>query len=629
MNANGRFVSAATATAGGGQMSAPPVSSMNAFSMTGWMTGVAAQGRQAGQSVVKSVTREIHREIESGSWKSTVKTALGATLAGLFTTAVGIAAGSVVAAMRRGRGILDLSQASGMSLGQSASAYTSLQAFGLRPDDVPGVSRNVWMQQMMSSVHGVSGAPGTPEYLRSYRERYTNMASSGPLGLMMAQNMEGRLGMEGARFMANLPRDMFEKQLARSWSMEKAFGMNPDEIRRAAQEMTLFSASFSEFADLLVSKIGSRLIPYLSHGLDNAIEWVSANGDKLSEGIVKGVDMGMTALHTLGRWLYADLPHLVLGGLKGLNNGVSGVVKGILTGIDMVQEPVTSLFTGIKSAIDWVKSYLPFGLGGGSGSGSGSGSGGSAASSEGATAPLSAAAPGVAAVGVAGAVKKWGWGGVWNGIKSAGQFLINPIGGRGAHWVNPWNVVTKPGLGMAARIPAVGIAGVGLGVAGYEGLRWLGNKTGLGPWKGLPSSLQIAQHYLGIGSAGAPTAGMSGAAAGEVSAATSGAPSAGEGGFFGGLRDSLNRGLRWTEGNSAALASYEQSLGSVEERRKGYDAFFMLKEIAENTKQTASNTREGAQKTLNPQQWIQLMQATVARVNAYLTEDTVLMQSRI
>ena len=126
--------------------------------------------------------------------------------------------------MHRGNGILGISQASGMGIGAAGNAYGTLQGFGVSPASVSGLSRNSFVQGMVSNAFGVTGATGSPEYLRSYRERYQNSSQ------FMREAMEGSMGTEGLRSTANLPDDLFNRQQQRSANMQQGFGMKSQDL---------------------------------------------------------------------------------------------------------------------------------------------------------------------------------------------------------------------------------------------------------------------------------------------------------------------------------------------------------------------------------------------------------------
>jgi hypothetical protein len=105
---------------------------------------------------------------------------------------------------------------------------------------------------------------------------------------------------------------------------------------------------------------------------------------------------------------------------------------------------------------------------------------------------------------VAGIGGLFGGGAAAGAAGAAGGQLVLP--GMGAAAASAWP--TLAGMASAVSAPVIG-AGIGLGVAGYEGLRALN----MGPWKNLPSSGAILGHYLGMG--GNPAA---------QAAAASGAP---------------------------------------------------------------------------------------------------------
>jgi hypothetical protein len=642
-----------------------------------WLGGMDARGQAAAHAFSLSFTRELERELRSHSLAQRV----AVPLVGLFTTAIGIAAGGTLAAQRRGRNILDLSMASGMSLGQSSVAYSNLQAFGINPSDVSGIGRNSWMQGMASAGWGVSGSPGSADYLRSYSNRYQSLASQGPMGLMMAQSMESSLGMEGARFMANLSPEQRERQLRRSSAMELAFGMKPDDVRRAAQEMTLFNASLSQFVDLGLAKVGTTVLPRLTTGLDNAIGWIEQNGDRIADGLVRGVETGMNALHSVGRWLYADLPNLALSGLEIANSLVGEVTSLTSSGIESIKEPWTGLFNtigrgvtdvtnlvgdtiasvmnsdAVRQALALAKTAKPLlevrqsvaNLG--EQAAKSVGFGDDAAGAIGFMTPLALGWMGSkwlggkvagwfgggAASGAAGSGAAPG-GGFWSGV---GRFLTTPLGGTGnGVWVNPWNAVTRGGLTTAARVPAVGIVGGLLGVAGYEGLRELSYRTGLGEWKDLPSTRDIASYYFQSSVLGKPDEQIRQErqrANQNVAAAIAGArPGLSHDGtnyswtpytwsdrsasnIFGSMQNGLKSVTDWSDRGKATLSQWRESLGSVEQRRKDYDAFFALAEIAKNTRRTADNSDK--QTRSMDKLAVELGYNLIGRIDSYIAQE--------
>lgn len=657
----------------------------------GLLSAAFNAGADVGDKVGKGLIRGLLSEVGGGRFRGLLSVGLAGALTALVS-------GSVALAVAQARSRLDLSQASGMSLSQASGAVSNLKAFGIDAESVPGVSNNSFFQRMQSSVYGVRGMPGSTEYLSSYRDRYQSAAAQGEMGFKQAQNMEGALGMTGARFMANLSQPDFDRQIKRSDAIQGAFGMKPDDIKRAAVDFSLFNASLSQFIELGLAKIGTTILPYLTGMLDHAIDWISANGEKFSEGLVSAVQSGMNALIAFGKWLYASFPVIVVDVLRFLNGVIGGFAKSVIGGVDFVRGPVTGLFNGIGrmavgvgnivkdilkviAGTPLIKSVL--GALGVSSETAGNGTSQSDPAGNGTNRPKTAAdrrkkaeqdvidrysqtPSGNVNMGLGGHNESGGlpgWvltaGGLWIASKAAkaakgvwdvgkvawnvGKFMWNavaaPVGGPINQWARPPLSLTGGGLGNAAKMPLTYVAGIAAGTAGYEVLR----RTGL-LGKDMPSAYQIGKYgyrrlmgdsvnEAALASKGTPDeSGSDGSRGAERSRVTprgaerSRITMGADGQFkwndynandmFGGLRNGAQGVSDWSDKADETLAGWQKSLGTMEERGKGFDAFTKLDEIAKNTKRSA-DANEKMPSILN-----QFGQQIVSRALAYEKQDT-------
>ena len=271
-------------------------------------------------------------------------------ISSMFSALVDVVKDAMASALNQARDILRLSQASGWDLDTSSRAVQTGKAFGVGAGQLD--NRNALVAGTMGSIYGGSGDGGVDD-LRAYRDQYRAYADQGPVGLMLAQNLEGVASKSGFREAVNYDDATFNKQIERSQSLS----MDPGQVEKIGQQWKSLTDSASEFADFVKTTVAEAAFPLLSQALDYAINYFNQN----KEAIVKGiVDFGET-VYVLGpKYLAAGITvmtHLVSGGLRWMADMASSF-SGLLRGFDSGKGGFLEIIAAIAGGID----YLSIGI---------------------------------------------------------------------------------------------------------------------------------------------------------------------------------------------------------------------------------------------------------------------------
>lgn len=303
---------------------------------------IGAMGGAAIGAAVGLVVMKITEGLASlfGSVMDMVGEALGAVgdlVSGVFKAAMDIGQDLLQTMMSLANGAASLAQKSGMTIGQAASANNLLAGFGIKGSDVEGLSRNTFLQGGISRAYGIQGEVGSKDYLSSFRERYREKAynadgSTNALGLIAAQQMAKSTGMEGLIPLANMSKDVFDRQANRSESLQGSLGMSSEQIAKATQDWQGLTATVTQISELVRARFGAELLPFLTGALDKGISWITAHSDDITAGIKNSVT-----------WLTTELPQILIRtGRRGVDifesatSHIGGAIKGIgdfLTGL--------------------------------------------------------------------------------------------------------------------------------------------------------------------------------------------------------------------------------------------------------------------------------------------------------
>jgi hypothetical protein len=628
------------------------------------LPAIASTATMAGSTVVSSIGTGIRNETRSlsASVGQSVRELIVGSIRGALTAATAVAGtviaastASIIATVSRSQSVLQLSQASGLGTRGAANAVGNLGAFGINPGEVAGLSQNAFQQQMGSAVFGLGGAPGSAEWLRSYRQRYQGMASGGPMGLMMAQSMEGSLGTQGLRGVANLPSDMFERQMSRSQTMRGALGMRPEEIERAGQSWAMLNASVREFGTLVMTHIGSRLITRLEGLFDRLV----TNTVNNVGGIGRAVDGAVDALIGFGRFIYADLPVYVTGGIDAILGAaqtiadgapriVDGAAEAVGKGIEYLSNAyvqVEGIFHRIADAAMVLVNSPLFQtlLRVGRTAATVGGAARDVASGAGASTPAADAVGAAAQIGTGALI----WGGARAGARWLGRAVIGggevAAGGVAAGDVAAGGVAGRGVAGSLIANPIAQVIAGGLAVGGGLGYVWNRAMQKLGG-NGYEDQGFLQHMATGWGRARDLITGNSGHydrewyAQRDAEAARHAQVQRAADNFSAGARGTVNTYATRLSGFSGRVGSgitsarqdfqawQRQNIGSLEDRRREYDA---LTDIAHASRQTAENTKRNEEKTMTAQQWMQMMRSVMALSASYSAQDAFLNLSRI
>lgn len=243
---------------------------------------------------------------------------------------------------------LAMSQQSGMPLSRSAGAFQVGAALGVSQGAIEqGGNQNTMIQRMRDRMMGISAPFGTKEGFLQFADRYKSMANQGPMGLMFAQSIAANTSYASPEWQqkAMLPTSIINRQFAQNDKMQSALGLRPEEMRSFAQDFALFGASVSNFVNLVKNRIAADLLPYLTAGLNTAIEWIGAHSKDIAEGIKSGV-----------HWLVHDLPPMLMHGAAFMVRGfatvldvMGNVAKGIQTHVPDVLKGIDAILNGLRT----------------------------------------------------------------------------------------------------------------------------------------------------------------------------------------------------------------------------------------------------------------------------------------
>jgi len=484
---------------------------------------------------------------------------------------------SVDAANRWARSLATIRANTGMGFTQGFGLASRNSLFGIGPEETAGMLQN----PLLARLRGLNY--NDPNLLSGLAGQYQALANRGPLGRMLANNrLDAQFGgqaPESVRLLANLPQNKIQEQLGYGARMQTAFGINPELLRRYAEDVPLSVNRIGFAFEQMKILFAVKVLPIIERGLGTVAQLLANNADKIVSGI-----------ETVANFLVQDFPPMLMRFGAGVAGGLAGFLEGLGTFLTGLGEKVPTILTVLDTLLNGLRQF-------------GAVAAGIAAmvaqgASNIASSPLAKSLgrvmesnPGVTA-------------GVAVGGLAVGGLAARALGG---------GMLGRIGAaaGRALMTPAglIGAGGLALGVAGYEGLRALG----IGPWKNLPSSAQIASYYLGGGApSGAPSDAPSGGPLGpylpqpgrSIGDAYHQAHAAflsqvgvsnlaGDSNVTQMLANLANTGAQRAGNAASVLRELQQKL---ESGAAGWDAEMAkaIKDIAANTRQTAQNTEQGA-----------------------------------
>lgn len=225
---------------------------------------------------------------------------VGKIMGEVLGAALKVAQDVIQSMLKFSQSVMNLSQRSGLSIGQAAGAKINLMGFGLGDQAEGMYGQNVMFAGAINAAYGVRGAPGSAENILSLRAAYQNRLAMMGGNPLLANQMLGAMGQEGMMGVANMSEEQVKRQLARSSQMQSAFGMKPGEIASAQQDFGMLINSFMQFVELFKTKIGAEMLPMLTMMLDKVVAYVGENKDKIVAGIKSAV-----------QWIVQELPAMV------------------------------------------------------------------------------------------------------------------------------------------------------------------------------------------------------------------------------------------------------------------------------------------------------------------------------
>lgn len=241
--------------------------------------------------------------------------------------------------------VLAFSNATTLSLTQSAQFATRAGGFGITPDSLTqmfgGAANQPFFYRQRAAAHGLN-AYDDPEFMNSFADRYQKLFNSGPFGYARAEGMAMDLGVNNNpqfMFMANLSREKRESQIAYSDKLTGGLGLDADQIRTIAEDWTLMIQRVEQFASMVKIKVMGALAPLASGLLEKATEALANNGDAIGGFIEKSV-----------AWITERLPQMFLDAGEFVLNGARVIISALAdAGRFMVNSALT--------VADWIEAW--------------------------------------------------------------------------------------------------------------------------------------------------------------------------------------------------------------------------------------------------------------------------------
>lgn len=444
--------------------------------------------------------------------------ALGAT--GAASGAIGLSAGLLVgsfgaltaavklatdAANGYAQTLATLRANNGLSFAQGYGVTSRNSLFGISPERTGQIYGNPAMNPMLAGARGNALGFGNytdSNFFEKMARSYQSFASRGPMGRMQANaRLDAYYGGQApdeVRNLVNLRPQQIQQQLTYGRSVQAQMGISPETLRKYAEEIPLATQRLGFALEQAKLKLAVEMAPFIERTLGGLALYVGRNAGAIAAAIKSGV-----------KYMVEDFPPMLLkfgaASLRGLSfvlGGISTFSMGVASNARPILEGLNLLLNAFRNFGADLAGIAAFAI-------QAAGNLGKSIPSPVKKAVLSAAvnhpvATVIAAVVVSSAVKAGAkavgtaalrtiFGGAAAGAGAAGASgaglsIFGRLGGFAGRFV----MGAKGFAASAAAIPvAVGTAGIGLGLAGYEGLR----RVGAPGFRGLPSSFQIVRYY--------------------------------------------------------------------------------------------------------------------------------------
>lgn len=226
-------------------------------------------------------------------------------------------------------------------------------AFGMKGSDVAGLleNQNPGLFNMKAGIFGLPGY-GNPNFLPALARQYQGLQGSGMIGQMMGRQRLQMFGMdtpEIRRILSQSIGDIIGQQNYQT-GMRSSMGLNVGLLERATRQFDLLTQRLRIFVDTAAGRLTQELLPKINAVLTVATDYLARNSGQVAQTITDAVAGAWKAFLGLGRFLYADLPPMVLGiadsflaGIEAVLNAIPGLWDSFLHGLDIVQQALGHL----------------------------------------------------------------------------------------------------------------------------------------------------------------------------------------------------------------------------------------------------------------------------------------------
>lgn len=259
------------------------------------------------------------------------------------------------------RSVTQIRNATGLSMGASQATAWQFMALGMKPQETAQMLAAPAMMpfqfNMRASLFGLPGYD-RPSFAPQLAQWYQGMAGRGQMGRFMANTLLSNVLFNGQMppqmlAIANMPQNKLREQMSFTGQAMNVAGVNPEMLRRYAEDLPLVQARLGLVLQMLVVRLMTEAAPALEH-----LAMIAANFAGKNMG--KAVGFIQEAVEWL--WVYAPI-YIMQGAQTGVTaiiflvGGFFMMVRGIanlLRALEMGQGGLAAFIGGFLQAIDYI-----------------------------------------------------------------------------------------------------------------------------------------------------------------------------------------------------------------------------------------------------------------------------------
>lgn len=278
-------------------------------------TGIGLIGMKIVQSIAEGVGGVVGKVGEAFG-------KIGDIASGALRAVIDILQDVTKAATETSLNVLKLNQLGGYSMGQSAGLVNTLGFFGMSSQQVAGRFSSPYSPITTGVGSAMMGMPNIADdpagFMRAGARGFDQAQRGGPisLGVYRAQLNAGFGAGADADFIPKF--GLGENRINKVLDFQKGLGVSPLAVDAFGKDVSMLQGMITGFADFLKVTLGTALIPVITKGLESAANYIVRNKDAI-----------IGAIFAFGKFVYADLPPMVLGGVTMIAKGVAYVLHGM------------------------------------------------------------------------------------------------------------------------------------------------------------------------------------------------------------------------------------------------------------------------------------------------------------